>query len=109
MGYHTYYSLDVTIPKKVKRHNYIELLRNEYKVAQYAFDSNGEFGDSTKWYNHEKDLKEFSKKHPKVLFTLSGEGEENEDMWKKYFLNGKMQVARAEITFDPFDKSKLED
>ena len=109
MGYHTYYSLNVTIPKKVKRHNYIELLRNKCKIAQDAFDSNGEVEDNVEWYNHEKDLKEFSKKHSKVLFTLSGEGEENKDMWKKYFLNGKMQVAKAKITFDPFDKSKLED
>jgi len=41
------------------------------------------------------------------MFTLHGEGEENEDIWDKYFLNGKCQVAKAEWTIPPFDPAKL--
>lgn len=61
----------------------------------------------TKWYDHEKDMREISKQYPDVIFQLNGEGEESGDIWVKYFVNGKMQVAKAKITFDDFDKKKL--
>lgn len=61
-----------------------------------------------KWYEHEKDMRAFSKLFPKVLLTLHGEGEEAGDMWIKYFLGGKCQLAKAEIIYEPFDPKKLE-
>lgn len=63
--------------------------------------------DDCKWYEHEDVMKAFSAKWPTVLFTLKGEGEESGDMWYKYFLGGKMQVARAVVSFATFDKDKL--
>ena len=65
------------------------------------------FNESCKWYEHEADMREFSKRYPVVLFTLAGEGEEAGDLWKKYFKNGKMQIAKAVITYDDFDAKKL--
>jgi hypothetical protein len=73
----------------------------------YAIDPSGECVDSVKWYNHEDELEAFSKRFPDVLFTLSGEGEESGDIWRKYFVNGKKQVAKAKITFDEFDPAQL--
>jgi hypothetical protein len=67
----------------------------------------GEYRDSCKWYDHEADMLAFSKRFPDVLFELSGEGEEACDMWRKYFKNGKMQSCPAQITYEPFDESKL--
>ena len=64
-------------------------------------------GYRCKWYEHQKHMKHFSKQFPTTLFTLSGEGEEPGDLWKKYFLNGKIQVANAKITYDKFDARKL--
>ena len=61
----------------------------------------------TKWYDHEIDLKNFSKIFPKSLFILAGAGEENEDIWKKYFRDGKMQECSPVITFEQFDERKL--
>lgn len=65
------------------------------------------FEDEIKWYDHESDLREFSKKHPKTLFRLSGEGGESGDLWNEYYKNGKMQLCKAKIVFDDYDFSKL--
>lgn len=65
------------------------------------------FKNSCKWYDSEKDMREFSKKYPDVLFKLSGQGETNEDMQEVYFLDGKMQMCPAIITYDKFDEAKL--
>ena len=64
--------------------------------------------DRCKWYSHDEDMRKLSERFPRVLFTLSGEGEESSDIWKKYYLNGKCQVAKAQITIDKFDPEKLE-
>lgn len=73
----------------------------------YGIDESGETTESVKWYEHEDHIRALSKEFPNVLFTLRGEGEESGDIWNKYFLNGKMQMAKAQIAFDPFDESKL--
>jgi hypothetical protein len=65
------------------------------------------FGDKCKWYDHEDDMRNVSKNFKDVLFVLTGNGEEAKDMWVKYFLNGKMQVENAVITYGEFDKNKL--
>jgi hypothetical protein len=55
--------------------------------------------DEAKWYAHEADMLSLSQGYPSVLFTLRGEGEEPGDLWQKYFKDGKMQVAKAVITY----------
>lgn len=45
--------------------------------------------------------------HPTILLTLYGEGEESEDLWVKYFLNGKMQISVAKIIYAKFDEKEL--
>ncbi len=63
--------------------------------------------DECKWYEHETDLRLFSSLFPDVLLTLRGDGEESEDIWVKYFKGGKVQVAKAHISFEPFDPKLL--
>lgn len=65
------------------------------------------FAEKCKWYEHEEDMRRFSKLYPFILFELSGEGEESGDIWRKYFLNGKMQYCKSKIEFEPFDETKL--
>lgn len=101
MGYYTSYEI------KIENSSLIELLRNECEDAKDAFDENGDQEEAVKWYDHEKDLKEFSLKHPKDLITLYGQGEAQGDNWLKYFLGGKMQYCPAVITFDEFDVNEL--
>lgn len=114
MGYLTTYQLKWDVKKFQSKTTWDEI-STEIELRQdagtdffYAVDSNGRSSDSCKWYDHEKDLAEFSKIYPDVLFQLSGEGEESGDIWKKYFVNGKMQRCPVEMTFEPFDETKLE-
>jgi hypothetical protein len=85
----------------------ISEFRSECEDAEYSINEDGGAEDPCSWYEHEKDLNDFSRKYPDVLFELYGEGENPGDMWKKYFRNGKMQVCKAELTFPPFDEKKL--
>lgn len=65
------------------------------------------FNQSCKWYEHTEDMCRVSKEYSNVLFILTGNGEEPEDMWVKYFMNGKVQVENAVITYGKFDPKKL--
>jgi hypothetical protein len=103
MGYYTAYNLSV----KNGDSSLIEEFRKENESASYALDEQGDTLESCKWYNHDVDLKAFSKKYPELLFILEGAGEISGDIWKKYFQNGKCQVAKAQITFEPFNPDKL--
>lgn len=113
MGYNTNYKLTVS-----SAIDYLELsdamaekvihdLRQENVNAEYCLTDDGETNDSGKWYDHETDLRGFSKKFPELLFTLEGHSEENEDVWRKYFVNGKSQTAKAVMTIEPFDPKAL--
>ena len=52
-------------------------------------------------------MREVSKKHSNVLFQITGEGEDNGDLWKAYFRGGKMQMCVAKIVYDIFDQTLL--
>lgn len=116
MSYYTYFDLELE-PHNETYDPYTELYMNKIEIiktfkeasigADYCLDEEGNGQDRATWSDHEKDLKEFSKRHPKVLFTLSGYGEAQGDIWKKYFLNGAMQIAMAQIIIDSFDPAKL--
>ena len=108
MGYFTSFNLTTSVNNEIDHYNILEELRSENECARYALTKNGEVSDTTKWYNHEKDMREFSKKHPNVLFILRGEGEFNDDMWIKYFKNGKMQSCKATIVYPDYNEAELE-
>lgn len=103
MGYRTYFTLMVTS----EREELIEELRKECEGAEYALEEEGNPQQDCKWDEHETDMQAFSAKHPEVLFTLNGEGEESTDLWNKYFKGGKMQACYAQITFEEYDETKL--
>lgn len=65
-------------------------------------------GESLKWYEHEEEMVELSKRYPTMVFILDGDGEEQGDIWRKFFLNGKMHEWRQEEVYrPPFDQSIL--
>lgn len=65
------------------------------------------FNEPCKWYDHEKHMATISIKYADIIICIEGYGEDYDDHWRKYFLNGKMQHAEAIITFEPFDPAKL--
>jgi len=91
----------------------LEIIEGNDNVTDYEHEIgevNGygdPFGEECKWYQHEKDMREYSQRHPKTLFKLSGVGEEAGDIWVEYYLNGKMQRIPAKIVFDDYDPEKL--
>jgi len=107
MGYYSYYTFSVSEGNEIDDDQAVAELREENTNAEIALGEDGYPDGHLTWYDHEKDLKEFSKKYPNTVFHLSVEGEENGDMSDKYFKNGKMQICKAEITFPPYDESKL--
>jgi hypothetical protein len=108
MGYYTSYSLKVYEGERTIQEILAELIETgEFEYLDYALDEDGDSLEPCKWYDHEADLIEISKRYPDIVFVLKGEGEEPGDLWYKYFKNGKIQRCYAEITFEPYDESKL--
>ena len=109
MGYYTRYTLSlVGAANPDDELRIIHQLREWNEYAEHAFSDAGSQSSEVKWYDHEDDLLDFSRRFPQVTFKLSGRGEENGDIWDKYFRNGKMQTCRAEIRKPDFDPSKLQ-
>lgn len=96
MGYYTRYDISDN-PETVQ-----QAIEDK---SQYSF-YNG-CTDQVKWYDCVEDCKEVSKAFPNLVITVEGDGEEQGDHWKAYFKDGKVQVCKAIVTFEPFDESKL--
>lgn len=120
MGYYTNYTLEIHATKD-NGLNIINKMSEELENDKfYPFEFELEDilesdnknllkleGSEAKWYDHEEEMRELSRSFPTTLFELHREGEENGDVWDKYFLNGKMQECYAEMTIPPYDESKL--
>lgn len=105
MGYLTDYTM---IPNK---YNPESLSEGEYLAIEVFIKSTKDEGWSYlddvwrgegygfTWYDHDAEMGKLSIAFPDILFTLWGYGQEADDLWKKYYLNGKSQLARAIITY----------
>ena len=112
MGYYTWYALDHncededvfdSIVDKMEEIGIFEGGGFDANKTQMCFDTM----DLARWYEWEADMREVSSAFPNVLFTLSGAGDDSGDLWKAYFVGGKMQYAPAQIVYDDFDSARL--
>ena len=106
MGYYTNFDLEFDSSKENEVKTWLK--ENEDKFDYDIVDIIEGNSDSLKWYDHKEDMLIISNQFPDVLFILSGEGEENKDIWKEYYKGGKAQVAEAVFTIAEFDESRLE-
>jgi len=109
MGYYTDYRLTPSAGSFIFGEILFDAIQNfmQDKKDSYLWDAwNGDAIGVT-WYEHQEDMIELSAAFPDVLFTLWGHGEEEDDHWGEYYLDGKCQVTRGEIIYPDFDKSQL--
>lgn len=107
MGYQTNFELevidgDMTVAEVLSENE-------DFEGIDYALDENGETSGAVKWYSHEADMTALSAKYPEITFLLSGEGEEQGDVWRKYFRNGKSRSIYAKLTFPEFYANSLKE
>ena len=94
MGYYTNYRLHL-LSLETKAETFygaeaeLYLIKND--LIKYMERDTGE----QKWYDHEKNMLAHSEALPDFILKLSGEGEENEDIWEKYFYRGKVETCKA--------------
>ena len=104
MGYYTYYSLEA-----YENRGFVNAEKEAAITAALDEIFEGSIGDTTwvnffydsmKWYEHDTDMLNLSRKFPEVLFILSGEGEERDDNWISYYKNGEIETCYGRIIFD---------
>ena len=68
-------------------------------LARVTDDLNygGMLSDSIKWYDHEDHMSDISAAIPDVYFILNGDGEDSDDLWRKYFFNGRIYAYYSMI------------
>jgi len=113
MGYYTEHNLDLLNSITLKQINddekykIISDLRFTDDNINYVIDSTGKCKDRCKWYEKEDDLLIYSKFHPTIIFELTCNGDDNEDNYILYFLNGKMTRCEGKIVYEQLDINKL--
>lgn len=116
MGYNTYHNLTTKHATKKQDKKLLQMFidgTDEYNkdwdwtVAEF----NGvDIGESSKWYDCEKDMKELSSReeYKDILFILEGEGEDSDDVWTAYFKNGQMRKIYIEMKMPEFDENTFD-
>lgn len=116
MGYITDYTLGIAQNAFDTEYDEInEFIKNEQNKNDdfmYVFDGedldhNYEIYGEGKWYDFHEDMTKLSKAFPEVVFKLSGDGEETDDVWTTYYMGGKSQSAKRTVIVEEFNPNKL--
>lgn len=70
----------------------------------FDLTGNGELGTAQ---NIIPQIAQLSARHPDLVMTLWGDGEEAHDLWCCYFKGGAVQMSVATIHYDPFCEDAL--
>jgi hypothetical protein len=105
MGYYTAFNLHVNRPN---HEEIIKDFRETCHGANVALTENGYTNSEISWWDCEDDLKAFSKKYPRVMFTMFGNGSDaGGDYWKLYVKNGKSYMTSGEITYPKYNAKMM--
>jgi len=105
MGYRTLYMLSVIGTQEVED----EVVQHDLFPADWINTDTLNSEEAVSWDQHTIDMIALSRAFPTVLLILSGEGDDSEDLWVMYFMNGMVQLACAKISYDEFDPEKLKE
>ena len=65
------------------------------------------WGGYGSWSFCDEDLIAISEKFPNVLFTLTGHGDNADDIWRTCYKGGMLQTDCADVVYKVFDETKL--
>lgn len=104
MGYYTWYTLEILKDPDDQEEQFWEELD---KTTGFAKDFKRYGGSEAKWYDWEKDMIEISKKFPKMMFSLEGNGEEALDIWCDHFCNGQCNYREIQTYWEEFNPEEF--
>jgi hypothetical protein len=93
MGYIASYTLSFQSDEETR-----ETIR-EWLLERLDFLDDIPDGESFKWDSMHDDMEELSRLHPSVHFTVTGYGEERDNIWRAHFRNGRSAHVKAIISF----------
>lgn len=88
MPYYTDYTLDTLEHLTDDEFHSVCVALGDYDEVLYCCDTN------ITWYEHEQDMRRVSQKFPHLTFILEGYVQSKTDLWKKRFINGRMDIIR---------------
>lgn len=110
MGYRTRIRLEPRIiskcpesQKEVTR--FIEWADEADDLLAYAYFDYADVGH----FDWESGMEKLSRKYKNVVFTLTGEGEDDWDRWKLDALNGTLNKRQGQLTYEPRAKEWVEE
>ena len=106
MGYYTNYTLTQTgcAKRDIKR---LEDEIEKLNVFEDGAIEDGLYGYA-KWYDYDIDMRLLSRRFPGVVFYLEGDGENSDDLWGNYYMDGRAQYGALEVVEYPFDEAQLD-
>lgn len=94
MGYNTRYELSVLNVAELPEELLETQVDGDYASIKALVEG---YADVMKWYEHEEEMAALSLRFPDYVFELSGEGEDQGDVWVKWFKAGKVWTRKAEL------------
>ena len=105
MGYYTWYTLEILKDPDNQEELFWEDFEEKTKYSSGEFQNFNTM--EAKWYNWEEDMIELSRKFPKMLFKLEGEGEEPLDIWIAHFCNGQGNYREIQTYWEEFNPEEF--
>lgn len=105
MGYCTDFCLEVEDVSPDVENAICEEIKNLniFQDGDYIYG----WGGYVSWYSCDEDMVALSKRFPGVLFTLTGHGDNADDIWRTFYKDGLLQTDCADIIYKDFDETKL--
>lgn len=107
MGYQTYYRLTVWQEDGVTEVTDEKLYEEEVYDGIPLRDLCSGNAEDCKWYDHQGEMAALSKKYPRYIFDLTGDGEKQGDVWNEFYWYGHFYEWNLEYELPKVNVKKL--